>query len=245
MNRWKWMAAALAVFGGVSTAGASSVLLYAGTLDDNSELLTTGDWAIPATSLHWELFWNAQDELYTYQYTLTVPASGKGISHFTLETSDDLGQDPEFETRGDFGYVLQGPGEVKANNGSPFMPGTIDGVKFDDITDDPRGIVARIVTARDPVLGDFYAKGGRDSTVRNAGFLSGGPDGDGYTLDLLSFDPTDFPGHLLVPNHTSDGPPEEPDDPQGVPPLMPEPLTAMAVLASLGGLGGYIRRRRR
>ncbi len=234
----------LAVLMGVSVAPASSVLLYEGTLDSDSTLVTTGDWTLPPTSLHWELFWDAQDELYTYQYTLTVPASGKGISHFNLETSGDLGDDPDFDHAGDFEYTLEGPGQVKANNGSPFMPGDIQGVKFDDIDNDPRSIVASIVTARDPVLGDFYAKGGRDSTVRNVGFLSGS-DGDGFSLDLLTFDPSEYPDHVLVPNHTSLGPPEDPEDPQGVPPLMPEPMTAIAVLASLGGLGGYIRRRRR
>lgn len=241
------------VLGGMVAVASASSVLYSGQLRvDDGTLLAFGTWDDSSdgqqATLDWSVAWDGGAGEYTYTYELFIPdVKRAGISHVSVETSDNFDQTPwalgsAFGIEG-WEWGQQAP-HFAAN---PGMPEAFTGLKVDILDQGGDVTTAKfwISTPRVPVIGDFYAKGGRGGNGRgrqnsgqanrlyNAGFVS--PDVDPPFLGVpigQSFG-TLYPGHLLVPNHAT--PPQA---------AVPEPLTALAVVAAGGGLMGYLRRRR-
>jgi hypothetical protein len=238
MKSVRILALVVAVSAGAISAEASSQLLYSGQLTSgNGGLSGAGAWS-SGSALDWEVCWDAQAGLYTYTYTLTVAQGPKsGISHMTVETSDNF-DDAFWMVGAEFNidkteWGSQGP-HPAAN---PHLPETFTGLKV-ETDSDVHDAMFWITTDREPIVGDFYAKGGGGrndpSSLFNTGFTN--PDSDPvFTgLDSGQLFREAYGFHVLVPNH------------QAVPPqaTVPEPLSAVAVTAAAGALATYLRRRR-
>ncbi len=130
-----------------------------------SELIATGSWADDRTTISWSVSPASIDGAahWLYTYTLTVPpGQGTGISHLTLEVSEDL-------SLNELLWIEVAKGELDKVEG----PGSHDGifsVKFEFELDEEyeRELVLSFYSRRNPMWGDFYAKGGLNNTVYNA-----------------------------------------------------------------------------
>jgi hypothetical protein len=164
---------------------------YVGTLSSaDGGIDGLGGWIDPGpTTISWEVTDNVTS--WHYKYTLTVPAAA--VSHFILETSPAFDATDIFDESGPFTSI-----EIKLNTaaqGSPDMPDSMYGIRFDETTGTT--VVIEFDSLRIPVWGDFYAKdGGNDPVIQawNAGFTAsdsdpGDPIGNGSVGN-----------HLLVPD---------------------------------------------
>jgi len=186
-----------------------------------TELVAEDNWDGTGTSITYVVDDTTSPGYWHYKYTLTVHTSqSAGISHLNVETSGDFTEDKLKNSTWDGKTEI---GDLKVNPASP-MPEAMYGIKFDDL---PGGdtFVVEFDSLRLPIWGDFFAKGGANSVVYNAGFTS--PDSDPDPIDPFLNPPVNVTDHILVPD-TSE---------------LPEPAS-MAVLA-LGGLVLLVRRRRR
>ena len=178
--------AALALLAFVPAANA-----YVGTLSSASGGINgAGSWISPGpTTISWEVTDNVTS--WHYKYTITVPT--QAVSHFIVETSLAFDATDIFDESGPFTSM-----EIKlhtAAQGSPDMPDSVYGIKFDETTGTT--VVIEFDSLRIPVWGDFYTKdGGKDPVIQawNAGFTASDTDpsdpiGDG-SVD----------NHLLVPD---------------------------------------------
>ena len=179
------IALALCVYSPVFAANT----LFSGTLISEDGLSATGSWKNMATVLTWSVVPEQYDggSYWRYTYELTVPenANGAGISHFILQVSEE----PPFSSTElvqlalNTGFELEGPTTISAgHNGSPNLTRDIYGVKFDDLFEDDgndRYLEISFLSRRNPMWGDFYAKGGQDNSTENA-----------------------VPNTVAVPNHT-------------------------------------------
>ncbi len=226
-NRWLIAVVVPAVLTTVASGA-----FYSGSLSTaDGGLVGTGPWG-DGSSLSWTIK-EVDGPIWEYTYTLEVPE--RGISHFIFELSADFdwaniespslwinGEDASW-TGVDADIDTYGP----ADPSNPLIPDNVYGIKVDmpEVNGDPLVVEFSFLTLRDPVWGDFYAKGGRNRqgdsewmTMWNAGFASEAP---------TPLDPPDdgsLEGHLLVPNLTE----------------IPEPMTL--VLVATGGLGVLLRR---
>lgn len=124
---------------------------YTGSLAGPATLSGTGSWS--TGTLDWTV--NFDNAVWTYDYTFTVP--DKAISHLIFEVSATFGDTNIYEgTTG--GYEL---GTYDSSNGNPGIPGSIFGLKW-DLDGETTAASVTIVTDRQPMWGDFYAKGGTE-----------------------------------------------------------------------------------
>ncbi|MFW5839051.1 MAG: hypothetical protein ACOCZE_00580, partial [Planctomycetota bacterium] len=140
-------------------AGQAGAVSYSGSLGYGNGLNATAQWADNQTQLDWNVQWDFQQQLWVYTYELRV-AGGKEISHAIVETSDNI--DGFYAYTTDFSIEDDALGDWTPNDGNsnPNMPDDIFGLKL-DLDEERTSIQIVITTERDPVIGDFYAKGGR------------------------------------------------------------------------------------
>ena len=181
----------------LSTAAAA---LYTGQLtwdQDQTQIVATNDWAAPPTSISWEV---EQVGPWTWSYTYTLSVSGKDVSHFIIEASDNLDQISELEAT----VLLEGVefgtySASKPGKSNPLIPDPVYGLKF-DLAEDTTTVTVRFTADRDPIWGDFYAMAGahkNPSVAFNSGFTS-----DDYDPDPNVFGPDRVPvtDHILIPD---------------------------------------------
>jgi hypothetical protein len=207
-------------------AAPASAALFIGGVSVNPQqggdglMVVGGDWT--SGSLDWEVSDNPNGSWH-YKYTFNIEPSPE-TSHFILELSLGVSATEIMNLTAEDSF-----GSIEVNTfgpapSNPGIPGSIFGVKIDETTGNP--LIINFDIFRDPVWGDFYAKGGSTSFAYNAGFLAVDPlvpPTNGSILD-----------HILRPDSTGGG---------GVPEL--SSLAAWGVCLAGAGLVAYRRNRRR
>jgi len=193
---------------------------YEGFLTGSGGLYATDGWASEETNLSWKVYAPTNPEntsgFWLYKYTFTVPT--KNISHMIFEVSDSFSEN-NIKEGSDY-PVLDIYSSTSQGNSNPYMPGEFQGIKWGpgELT-----LSATLVTDKNPVWGDFYAKDGKDQGVLVYAYNKG------FTADDV--DPTDAPSNGSINNHVL-----APDT--GTPPI-PEPGTLLLIGFGLVGIAGY------
>ncbi|HEV58812.1 MAG TPA: hypothetical protein ENN87_15185 [Phycisphaerales bacterium] len=186
--------AAFALMVGMLAAAVVAAPTYTGSLSWSGDGITGtpgSAWLADGTVLEWAVTANGNGT-FTYWYQLTV-ADDPEVSHLTIEVS------PTF-TANNILDVLQGTladnqpewADPANENANPGLPSALWAIKFED--DASLAYTVEFVSDRVPVWGDFYAKGGQDVGIWNAGFTADDPHAAPANGSLQ--------GHLLVPDTT-------------------------------------------
>ena len=197
----------------------SQAAMYEGSLSYDDGLYATAKWADEDTTLSWTI--TDEDPSapaeYQWKYTYTLSVPKKDISHFILEASN--GENPFTDANltdvtgtDEYEVNLFSPGPS-----NPDMPGDLYGIKFDDLEEEQ--LTISFFSDRDPVWGDFYAKGGKDKGTNLVMYNTGFTDDDPITPASNG----SLEGHILRPDS------------------IPEP--SLLSLLTIGGVGLLIRRR--
>lgn len=228
---------ALALVASVSTSGWA--VTYSGSLSSGlgGGLFATEDWANGGASLNWTVDNETTPGFWTYNYSWS--GDRKALSHIIVEVSDNFTADNIEDISS--GYDQDAPKSYDGPS-NPGIPGPIFGVKW-DTTNDPTGYSFWIVSDREPMWGDVYAKDGRnrvggvqfDVYAYNTGF---GFDTAAAIADGNAFDQATGRAWALVPD-TEDGG----GGGGGGGSVVPEPGTFLLLGAGLMGLGLYGRKR--
>ena len=200
---------------------ASATIIGSGTLNFPDTITATQQWASTSTQLIWEVSQTAGNP-YHYQYQFIVPS--KGISHMIIEVSNNFTDDDIFNFEGDANYEINNYSSTSNGNSNPGMPSLMRGIKISPDGENILNMTISFDSWRTPVLGDFYAKDGKnkvdgvnyDVTAWNTGFTSS-PDED-ITED----------NHILRPDT-----------------VVPEPSSIMVLGMSLLSLGGMWKLKRK
>lgn len=129
-------------------------------------LVGNSDWGTAATSLSWVIAPNAEETLWHYEYTFTVPK--KALSHFILQVSGNF--DENSITNASDTWELGTYNASSQGNSNPNMPGELYAIKFQELgegttpldADTPVTWVISFDSPHDPVWSHFYAVDGKD-----------------------------------------------------------------------------------
>ena len=173
-------------------------------------LVGTGAWDDGGFIIQWEISFDDDTDLWTYEYTFLDDDSpfGNGapdpdLSHWIFELSANITTDNIDELILDPNFAIE-PGDPTTygiSPGNPGIPGDIYGIKTNTGTSDTFNVYT-FLSPRAPMWGDFYAKDGggtgEDSVhVYNVGF---GTDPTSST--------TDFTNWIRVPDTVNGQAPE-------------------------------------
>ncbi len=221
----------------VGISGSAWGLTYTGSIGSGNGLYGTAAWSTNA-SLSWLVAYDADTNLWTYTYTFSV--NGKSPSHEIIEvssgdtpfTSDNI---KDYTGIGGTG-AIDGPDTFTPGDGNsnPGMPGNIYGIKWDSSADGTTDTWT-LVTDRQPMWGDFYAKDGKD----NGSFVIAYNTGFGHDTETAigngnALEATTGWAWALVPDTDGGGPPQE---------QVPEPTTFLLLGGGLLGLALFRGRR--
>ena len=202
----------------ILSAHAAATISYTGSLSSSDGgLLGVGAWVDPGVSeIVWEVTQN-EDSSWHYEYVLTVPNTESEISHFILETSPTFTEDDISNESGAFDQI-EIKNHLETSPGSPELPQDIYGIKFDDTFG--HLLIIHFDSTRDPVWGDFYAKGGRNISQQV------------WDTGLTFVDPVDAPSNGSINNHIL------------VPDSVPEPASLLMLSIGTLVIRGKLRRKR-
>jgi hypothetical protein len=173
----RWNQSALSVVASMVIAVSTqqtSATVYTGSLSTTGGgIVTAGSWVGDTISLAWNVTdVGAGLATGSWRYSYTWTGQTPGLSHFILEVS------PNF-TENNYSIIsgISADGTelntFGAGPSNPSIPGSIFGIKFDEIGLSTWTVV--FDSDKIPVWGDFYAKGGSTSAAWNAGYLDADP----------------------------------------------------------------------
>ena len=193
-----------------------AVISYSGSLSSSDGGLEgVGAWVDPGDSyMYWEVSQN-ENSSWHYEYVLSVPNGESEISHFIVETSPTFTEDDIFNESGAF-HQIEIKNHLETSPGSPELPQDIFGIKFDDAYGHLLSI--NFDSWRDPVWGDFYAKGGRRTPQQV------------WNQGLTYVDPDDAPANGSINNHIL------------IPDTIPEPASLLVMSVGVLIVRGKLRK---
>jgi hypothetical protein len=238
--------AALVLVSAVLVPAEARAVTYSGSLSAaDGGLEGLGTWVTdePVAVFSWNVTFDPLSGLWHYRYDLDLPA--KEISHILFEVSDAVTADMVENPKKDdlpFPLSLVSVEPETFGGGNPDMPGSMRGLKFDDL--DGLNVSFEFEIDRHPTWGDFYAKDGKTGgpdgvTIQlwNAGFADGEAMGFLNGNDpLAAIGNGSVNGHILVPDTETGGAPPTT--------MLPEPATLVGVAGAVAALARYLRRRR-
>jgi len=188
--------------------------------------LVIGGGNATTASLTWNISYNAGSSLWHYSYSFSEN-SQQGISHFLLDLSDNCTATARciLNLNDSSSVTNLVYGTFTSANGNPNFPGSIVGVKFDSLNSgSPYSF--EFDSARAPVFGDFYAKGGNGGSNGFAVYNAGAVNHDSeFEIDFIARPDTVIGG------------------PGGVGDPVPEPASILMLGLGLAGLSFAKRRR--
>lgn len=212
-----------------STPGANEWGLYSN--DGWSDAVL--EWTVTSAAVNGTTVW-------TYEYTFTDTGVVKDLSHAIIEVSTSFTADNILPgtTYLDESDYFEGPKTFTEGGGNPGLPSDVFGLKWDSKEGDViNGVFTwTIVTDRDPVWGDFYAKDGtvEEGTVGVWAYNTGiGHDTTAAVADGNAFDEETGWAWVLVPDTENGG---------GGGGVIPEPATLLLIGAGLLGFAGLGRK---
>ena len=170
---------------------------YEGSLSYPDGITASASWANSDTVFSWNvsLVEYQGSEYWYYAYKMSVPE--KDISHLILEVSEGLLISEIVDISVSHAYQLEGPDSYNPGNSNPNMPDVLHGIKI-EMKENTTEVSFSFYSQRNPMLGDFYAKDGKDDrgTIDVAAWNSG----FGLSLDDVSlFDAATY-GKIVVPD---------------------------------------------
>ena len=131
-------------------------ILYSGELTSAGDtLIGAGGWSESLVTFHWDVTQN-EDLSWHYEYVFDRGSTQGNLSHLLLQTSANFTDADIWNTTP--ALQSEDPTWYTPDNGNPNMPGSIFGLSFSRFQSFPSR--SSVLTLRQPMWGDFYAKDG-------------------------------------------------------------------------------------